>query len=101
MIHETESFLANNFDAHSPGCFFDGVVVWFAVWQKATKVMDLRCLFSVVLGNIALSYPHFVCSVIDMICSIYIADPALPEDNVETFHVVHCEPPHICVAVVP
>jgi hypothetical protein len=30
-------FLANNFDAHSPGCCFDGVIIWFTVWPKATN----------------------------------------------------------------
>jgi hypothetical protein len=70
VIHATELFLANNFDAHFPGCFFDGVVVWFAVRPKTTKAMEMGCLFSVVPGDVAFSYPHFVCSVINMIRSI-------------------------------
>jgi hypothetical protein len=65
-----ELFLPNDFDAHSLGCFCDGVIVWFAIWPKATKVVDSYCLFSVFPGDIALSYPHFVCSVIDMVCSM-------------------------------
>jgi hypothetical protein len=83
MAHATEMFLVNKFDIHGEGCFFDGIVVWFAVWLKATKVVNSCSLFSVFPWDVALGYPYFICSVIDMVRSIYIAHPALPEDHVE------------------
>jgi hypothetical protein len=72
VIIAMELFFANNFDSHSPGCFFDGVIVWFAVRWKAMKVMDSQCLFSDNPWDVTFSYPHFVSSVIDMIHSTCI-----------------------------
>lgn len=100
-IHATEVFLANKFNCRSPGYFFNGVVVLFAVWPKATKLNDLCYHYSVVWWGITLSYPDFICSVIDMIRSINISHPVLPKNIVESYHDIHCAPPHICVAVVP
>lgn len=62
--------------------------------------MDSRCLISVVPYVVALSYPHFFCSVIDTVCSNYIADPGLPDDDVKLFDILHCAAPRKCVAVV-
>lgn len=101
MIHPTKLFLANTFDANSPVCFLDVVIVWYAVWPKATKVTNSCWHFSVVPWDAAFSYPHFVVWVIDMVCSNYIADQVLPEDDVESFHLVHCEAPLTCGAVIP
>jgi len=100
-IHVTEVFLANKFDPHSPGYFFDSVVIWFAVWPKATKLTDLCYHFSVVWCGITLSSADFICLVIDMIHSVYISDPALPKNDIECLHVIQCKPPRICVAVIP
>lgn len=101
MIHLMEVFLANTIDAHHPGYSCDGVIIWFAVWRKAIKLMASCCHFSVIQWEVAWSHPHFACSVIDMIDPIFIIGWAFPMDDVTAFHVIHYEPPHQCVAIVP
>lgn len=63
------------------------------------KVIDLTCLLTFVSGAVGLNNPHLVHWVINMVSRMDIVGPALPTDDVETFHVVHSEPPHICIVV--
>jgi len=101
MNHVMVLCLANHCDTHGLGCFIDGVVIWFAVWLKPTKGMDLCLLVSVLPWGVALSYPHFVHLLINMLGSIYIMDCVFPKHDVKFFYIVHSEQHHIRVAVIP
>jgi len=97
---EWSCFFAHTVDSQNWDYIFDGVVIWFAVCQKTTKVLDLCCLFSVFQWDVSLSYSHFICAVINMIHSIYIVKQVLHSDNVEHFHEEYCEPHCFSFAII-
>ena len=77
MIQATELFHANNCDAHSPDCFFNGAIIWYPVRLNARNVIASCCPSSVVPGDVTVANAYFICSVGDIICSFYLSDPPL------------------------
>jgi hypothetical protein len=83
MIDAIGLSLANHFDAHNCGCFSDGEFVWCAAELKATIVIDMHHQISVMWPDIALNYPLCICSPMNVIHSINIADSVHREGDVE------------------
>jgi len=93
--------LANNFDACNCGWFFDGEFVYCTAELRATDVINMHRQITVMWSDIAFNYPQCICSPMNMIHSIYIADSAHPEGDIELYYILHCEPPCMWVAAIP